>query len=114
MEWVVGTKERETKSSSATTTTDTDSSNRLEKKSIFFLEKTIDNSGLFCYTLVTKKGERKMELTYKFEITYFVLNAETEETLATTKDLEVAKFLKQNYPTPSVVRPMVKAIAFAK
>lgn len=55
-----------------------------------------------------------MELTYKFEITYFVLNAETEETLATTKNLEVAKFLKQNYPTPSVVRPMVKAIAFAK
>lgn len=50
-------------------------------------------------------------MKYKFEITYFVMEAETEETLLTTKKEEVAKFFTENYPIPTVIRPLVKEVA---
>ena len=47
---------------------------------------------------------------YRFEIKYFVLDAETEETLATTTKAEVANFLADNYPTPTIIRSTTNAI----
>lgn len=47
------------------------------------------------------------DMEYRFEVTYFVMDAETEATLAMTKDEKVVEFMKNNYPTPVIVRPSV-------
>lgn len=44
---------------------------------------------------------------YIFEITYYVMDADTEATIAMTQDEKVAEWLKDNYPTPVIVRPSV-------
>lgn len=44
-------------------------------------------------------------MTIHFEITYYVMDAETEATIAMTQDKKVAEWMKANYPTPVIVRP---------
>lgn len=44
-------------------------------------------------------------MTYYIETTYYVMDAETEETIAMTQKKDVAEWLKENYPTPVIVRP---------
>ena len=44
---------------------------------------------------------------YIFEVTYYIMDADTEATLAMTKDEKVVEFMKNNYPTPVIVRPSV-------
>ena len=39
-----------------------------------------------------------------FEVTYYVMDAETEATIAMTQDETVAEWMKANYPTPVIVR----------
>lgn len=54
------------------------------------------------------------ELIYEMQVTYFVLEEDTEEVLATTKKLEVAEFLRDNYPTKTIIRSSVKPVAKLK
>lgn len=53
-------------------------------------------------------------MIYEMQVTYFVIEKATEEVLATTKKLEVAEFLRDNYPTESVIRSDVRPIAKLK
>lgn len=51
---------------------------------------------------------------YEMQVTYFVLEKTTEETLAMTKKLEVAEFLRDNYPTEAIIRSDVRPVAKLK
>ncbi len=53
-------------------------------------------------------------LVYEMQVTYFVLEKDTEEVLATTKKLEVAEFLRDNYPTEAIIRSDVRPVAKLK
>lgn len=53
-------------------------------------------------------------MVYEMQVTYFVIEKTTEEVLATTKKLEIAEFLRDNYPTEAVIRSDVRPIAKLK
>ena len=49
-------------------------------------------------------------LEYNFKVKYFVLDAETEETLATTEKIEIANLIAENYGKETLIRSTVSAI----
>lgn len=49
-------------------------------------------------------------IEYRFEVKYFVLDAETEETLATTKKIEIANLIAENYERETLIRSTTTAI----